>query len=38
MMGEEVEKEYANGRGVVAIEDLIIGIRREERRKRASIW
>lgn len=37
-MGEEVEKEYANGRGVVAIADLIVSIRREEIRKKASIW
>lgn len=36
-MGEEVENLYANGRGV-AIADLVIGILRGERRKRASIW
>jgi hypothetical protein len=29
-MGDEVEKEYVSG--VVAIADLIVGIRREERR------
>lgn len=38
MMGEEVENLCANGRGVVVIADLVIGIRRGERRKRASIW
>jgi hypothetical protein len=37
MMGKEVENLYANGRGV-AIADLVVDIRREERRKRASIW
>ena len=37
MMGEEVENLYANGRGV-AIAGLVVDIRREERRKRASIW
>jgi hypothetical protein len=37
-MGKEVENLYANGRGVVVIADLVVDIRREERRKRASIW
>lgn len=38
MMSDEVEKEYAEMRGVIAIADLFIDICREERRKRASIW